>query len=550
MEQFFNNLGFDPSLDAFRNLDLLSVGITIAAIGILGFLIFFSNRKSATNRAFLFFSLITIIWGVINYLNYQVASALYALWLLRLLIFLGVWHAFSFFQLCYVFPGERAVFSKFYTRLLLPLVLLVACVTLSPFAIARLSQFSKVGHVSVVEWAPGMLVFVLLVFSLIIGGIVLLVKKMRRAQGVEKTQLRFMLGGTILTFLCIITFNIFLPVFYEIVRFIPLGAAFILPFIGFTYYAIARHHLFNTKVISTEILSFVLAVTSLFEVILAEDILTIVLRSGIFLLILSFCILLIRSVRKEVEQREELQKLSDDLRQANAKLEDLSRFKTQLLSLASHQIKSPLAAIKGFAEILIEGIYGPVSDKVKETLVKMKKSADGLVGLINTLLDVRKVEEGKMQYEFTRVDFGKLVGDKVEELRQLAVEKNITLEFLPPAESVWVNADAQKLAQVIQNLVDNSIKYTPAGSVKITLATQGDSALLTVADTGLGIPADLLPHLFEEFIREERVKSEILGTGLGLFIARKIVEAHSGKIWAESEGKDKGSRFFVALRKA
>jgi len=363
-------------------------------------------------------------------------------------------------------------------------------------------------------------------------------------------QLRFLLIGVVIMFLLIFALNFILPAFFNNTRFIPLSAVFTLPFVIFTAYAIFKHHLLNVKMVSTEILAFVLTIATLIEVIITSDPLILVFRSGVFLLVLAFSILLIKSVRKEVEQREELERLAGDLKQANAKLEDLSRLKTQLLSLASHQIKSPLAAIKGFTEILIEGIYGQVNDKVKETLVKMKKSADGLVNLIDTLLNVRKVEEGRMDYQFARIDFRKLVEDTVEELRPLAGEKKLEFTFTAPHEAAWVNADAQKLKQVVQNLIDNAIKYTPMGFVKVEVAPKESTYVLSVTDSGLGIPDELITHLFEEFIRDERVKKDILGTGLGLFIARKIVDAHSGKIWAESGGKDKGSRFYVALKSA
>ncbi|MEK7212543.1 MAG: HAMP domain-containing sensor histidine kinase, partial [Patescibacteria group bacterium] len=135
----------------------------------------------------------------------------------------------------------------------------------------------------------------------------------------------------------------------------------------------------------------------------------------------------------------------------------------------------------------------------------------------------------------------------VEELRPLAMERKIKLEFISQKPEFWVNADGQKLKQVVQNLVDNAIKYTPSGFVAVKLEDRESKALLSVKDTGLGIASALLPQLFEEFVRDERVKKEIRGTGLGLYIARKIVEAHSGRIWAESGGEGKGSTFYLEL---
>ena len=177
------------------------------------------------------------------------------------------------------------------------------------------------------------------------------------------------------------------------------------------------------------------------------------------------------------------------------------------------------------------------------------KSSDDLIVLINTLLDFRKVEEGRMEYSFARVKLNDIIQNVMTELETLANEKKLKFTYKASGE-VFVNADAPKLKQVIQNFTDNAIKYTPEGFVHVELEEQGKDVIVSLKDSGLGIVKDLTPHLFEEFIRDERVKKEIKGTGLGLYIARKIVEAHGGSVWAESEGESKGSIFYVKLKKA
>jgi len=259
----------------------------------------------------------------------------------------------------------------------------------------------------------------------------------------------------------------------------------------------------------------------------------VLLRTAIFVLVLVFSVFLIQSVHREVEQREQLA--------------ELGRFKSELLSLASHQIRSPLAAMKGFITLIMDGSYGEVSDKIKETLGKVKGSADELIDLINVLLDVRKVEEGRMEYQFEKLDLTPLVAETVAALMPLAQAKNLTLTSDIGTAQVLVNIDRIKFKQVIQNLIDNAIKYTPSGFVKVVLRTDTVHAFIVVSDSGLGIPASLLPVLFEEFIRDERVKKEIRGTGLGLYIARNIAQAHGGTLVAESPGEGKGSTFTVTI---
>lgn len=539
-------------IGASGNFDLLSVGIAVAGIGVLGFSVFFNNRKSVTNRSFLYFSLVTIAWSVTNYFAYQIKDPQISLWLFRIVIAFGAWHAFTFFRLAYSFPREQVSFPQLYRTTLIPLVAIVSILNLTPLVFSHVAEVSPGGEIMKIENGPVIPLFGTLVGFLVITGIILLIRKTVKAkEKIEKRQFGFILLGVIMTFLLLMAFNFILPAFFDNPRFIPLGALFIFPFVAFSSYAIIKHHLFDIKVVTTELLTFALALATFFEVLISSDPYILVFRSAVFFLVLVFGIFLIKSVFREVEQREQLQKLSEELKVKNVQLDELSHFKSQLLQLASHQVKSPLAAIKGFVSLVLDNTgnaYGEISEKTRETLGKVKKSADGLVALINTLLDLRKVEEGKMDYEFAPADLLEIVSGVVEELKPLAAQKNLEFTLTAPPEKIIVNADATKLKQVIQNITDNAIKYTQAGYVKVAVEKKENAVVVSVRDSGYGVPADLLSHLFEEFVRDEKVKQKILGTGLGLYIARKIMEAHGGKIWAESDGEGKGTTFFVALQ--
>ena len=154
-----------------------------------------------------------------------------------------------------------------------------------------------------------------------------------------------------------------------------------------------------------------------------------------------------------------------------------------------------------------------------------------------------------MEYKFETIKLKDLVQGSFDNLKLQADSKKLEFTFTSGYEGS-VNADPQKLKQVIQNLIENSIKYTPAGFVRVATKEEGDSVIFSVSDSGLGISPTLLPNLFgQEFVRDERIKREIKGTGLGLYIAQSIVTAHNGKIWAESEGDNKGSQFYVKLKR-
>ncbi|HEY4497700.1 MAG TPA: histidine kinase dimerization/phospho-acceptor domain-containing protein, partial [Candidatus Paceibacterota bacterium] len=476
-------------MDQVGNLDLLSLGVTVAAIGILGFIVFLANPKSATNRAFLFFSLVTVIWGIFNYLSYQATNPESILILLRIVIFLGVLHAFSLYVLIKAFPNDSVSFARKTKLIVFPAVALVAILTLTPLVFVKVSQLSSTG-VSTVEKGPGIILFVIIIVYLILDSVITLIKKAVRAEKIEKIQYKYILLGIIFTFTFLFLFNFLLPALFDYVRLIPLGAFFFIPFIAFTFYAIFKHHLLSAKVISTELLTFVLAVVSLIEVIISQNVAQIIFRSGVFVLVLGFGILLIKSVLREVAQREKLEILTKELEAANAKLQLADRMKTQFLSFASHQVKSPITVVKDYASLILDGTYGAVPDKVREISQKIKDSSNRMIALVNNLLDLRRLEEGKVEYNFEDFSLTELVKSVADELQTLAKNKNLAFECVTPPDDIKIKGDKEKLRQVFQNLLDNSVKYTETGWIKIVLEAHNEQAIVMVSDSGLGIPAD------------------------------------------------------------
>lgn len=534
---------------SFLNIDLLSVGITIAAGLILGFIVFFKNNKSATSIFFLLFVIANAGWSIFNYLNYKVTEYNLVLWFIRLVMFFAMLQAYSFFLLMLSFPGRKLPLPKKYRIIITLSVILSSLLTLTDFVFSGLST-EMTGRVATPLPGPGVAIFGIMAISLVIAGIITLIKKTYLSSKEERPQFIYLLIGVSMMFSLIIIFNFVFPIAFDSTRFIPLSAVFTLPFIIFTTYATLKHHLLGIKVITTEVITFVLAVVSLIEVIIAEDVSVIILRSGVFFLVLSFGILLIRSVRKEVQQREELEKLTIKLEAANVQLEKLSEQKSQFLSFASHDLKSPINIIKQFASLIADGTYKEPA-KIQETIVKIKRTAERATHLVDDFLDIRKIEEGHMDYTFEVRDIIPFVKGITEDYAPLAkAEKNIDISFSSQTASANVKMDTTRLRQVIQNLLSNSIKYTETGSITVTLTEEQKTILISVTDTGLGMDPALLPILFEQFRRDPKVAKKIQGTGLGLYIAKQIVRAHGGEIWADSKGKGLGSSFFVRLPKA
>lgn len=225
----------------------------------------------------------------------------------------------------------------------------------------------------------------------------------------------------------------------------------------------------------------------------------------------------------------------------------MNHFKSHLLAFISHQIKTPLAIIKGHSSNLRNGLYGEIGGKAKDVLVKIEFAADELVNLVHNVIDLRRIEAGKMEYKTEDFDLRDLAKEVAEMFQPLAAAKKLELHLKVQGQPALVKGDRIHLKHAAQNLVDNAIKYTPKGFVKISVEARDNAAIFRVEDSGIGLRPDMIPEIFEEFVRDERVKKDIHGTGIGLYVVKGIIEAHGGKVEAHSEGEGRGSTFVFSL---
>jgi len=242
--------------------------------------------------------------------------------------------------------------------------------------------------------------------------------------------------------------------------------------------------------------------------------------------------------------------LYKNLQDANEKLKSLDRLKTEFLSLASHQLRSPLTAIKGYTSMLLGGDFGDINEKQKEAVDRVFESTNHLVKTVDDLLNVSKIEQGGMQYIMAPFDMRKIVMDISADLSIVAERKGLKISFSSDdAHSYPVKGDLEKIRNVVLNLIDNSIKYTKEGSLALRLIRNNElkKILLTITDTGMGMTEDTKKTLFHKFSRGEGGKVNVGGSGLGLYLAKQIVDMHKGHVWVESPGLGKGSTFFLEL---
>ena len=331
---------------------------------------------------------------------------------------------------------------------------------------------------------------------------------------------------------------------------INLYSLFVLPvFLAMMIYSVINLQMFQIRFYGIQLLIYVMLIMVGSQFFFLENTTDKTLTVFTFLLSLTFGYFLMRSIRREQESRATIEKLADELSTANEKLKGLDKLKTEFLSLASHQLRSPLTAIKGYTSMVLDGTYGPITEEQKEPVTRVYQSTEHLVKIVEDLLNVSKIEQGGMVFNMTEnVKFDTLVKDVFSLVEITAKQKGLDFILDCKEGDYGVTMDQEKMRQVVLNLMDNSMKYTKEGSIHISLFKPTQNTIrLEVKDTGMGVPPEIKEKLFQKFSRGDGARMNTSGSGLGLYIAKEIVAAHKGNIWVESEGAGKGSTFIIEL---
>jgi signal transduction histidine kinase len=379
------------------------------------------------------------------------------------------------------------------------------------------------------------------------GGLYVIFRHYLKSEGIARIRARTLFLSVSIPGAFGMFFNLVLPSpWLEDFRYIWIGPSFTLLYVAGTFYGILRHRLFNIKLVAAQVLTLLIWAATLVRMLIADDRTEVLLNGALLVAIMILGTLLLRSVLKEAE-------LVEQLSAANARLVVLDKRKSEFVSLASHQLRSPLTAIKGYASLLLEGSFGRLPDKARGTVARIFESSERLVKVMEDFLTESRIEQNRLEYNFAAVDLKDLARSVLDDLMPLIQRKGLTASFVadPPEADFRVNADSGKLRQVLVNLLDNAVKYTPSGTITVRLSKdpRAKRIRVTIADTGIGISNEALPHLFEKFSRAQGASdTNLTGAGLGLYVAKQIIEAHGGRIWAESEGNGKGTRFCIELQ--
>lgn len=243
----------------------------------------------------------------------------------------------------------------------------------------------------------------------------------------------------------------------------------------------------------------------------------------------------------------DLETTTKSLDEANKKLQELDKLKDEFVSLASHELRTPMTAIKGSLSTILDGYAGDVAPQAKEFLSAAYNENDRLIRLVNNLLNISRIEAGRFVFTFSQVHVDTLISDVVEKLVGAAKEKNLVLTYERNPSLPIVMLDEDKIREVLINLIGNAVKFTHTGGVTVGAQMKEGMVVFSVADTGSGIAKEDQDLLFKKFsqVRGNYAK-QTGGTGLGLYISKQIIEGHKGKVWLEST-LGKGSTFFFSL---
>lgn len=532
-------------------MDIITIILMVVSCTILGLGFSVIHQSRDKLNQFYFLNTLTIIGWVLTMIFYRISNSDTIVIWSKLLYVAASLIASNFLYFTYIFPkynGGVEFKKKLY--IFLPNVILVLFILIGDSIIVGAKV--NTGVENEIYWGimyPVYVIYILFYFNLAFFRLIR--KQSRATDRLEKLQLQFLLYGYMSSGFISFATNLILPSFgYFALNWVGQVSTLLMALSA--AYAIVKHQLFSAKVVATELLAFVLWIVLLIRFLIGGSA-TDYIVNGLTLVLTFFVgLFLIKSVIKEVSQRERIEKLAKDLQQANKRLTELDRQKSEFVSFATHQLRAPLTAMKGYASLILEGDMGQVSEQVRDGVNRIYESTKTLVNIVDDYLNISRIELGTMKYAFSTISLKDLIEDVLAELKP-SIEKSgldFSLRVDSPTRDYRITADRDKLKQVIANLVDNSVKYTPKGSVRAELSydIRKHKFVFSIRDTGIGIAPEVLPRLFQKFSRADNAnKVNIKGTGLGLYVVKEMIEAHHGTVRVESAGEGKGSIFVVEL---
>lgn len=524
-------------------IDLISVFLALWVL--------LANPRKKANRGFFLMVISILSWITF----YHFASSLQYRTISQTLFRLANGSVFLFFITYYFFIvrwflNKEKIF-KILGRLVLVYGLVFGAVTIFSNLIITSPKFNSWGAFPLFSsW--GWFVFYGHVIFLTTLINILLIKSYSVSPQEKKLKIQYFLTGLIIFALSNLVFNVILPVFFNNYKLYFLGNYSTIFLIGFTAYAIMKHQLFDIKVITTETIVIALSTGLLIEVLLSNNATEGLLKGIVWVLASYGGYALVKSVKTEIKQKEKLGILAKKLQEANEHLNELDETKDNFLSMAAHELNTPIAAINGYLSMILdEKLCGHVNKEVSKYLNQIYGSSRRLANLVKDLLNVSRIESNRIHIIYGEAQIEDIIEQSVAEVAIKAKEAGHTLTFDKPKHKLpksWM--DVARITEVLINFMGNSIKYTdPPGKIVVRVHADDGKIVAAVEDNGRGIPKDKQDHVFEKFTQVNVLKDEVKGTGLGMFISKNLIEMHKGKIWFKSsvDQDDHGSIFYFSI---
>lgn len=528
------------------------VSIIAFLLLLLGSFVFYKDPKKHINQSFFTLALAILFWTISRFFEDVIDSEYWRYVFLLIDFSSGAFLAFSILLFCLDIVKIRLV-ENVYVRSVFFIVpsIIFFLVFLTPWIIA--GALVDENNIINPTYGPLGILYDIVVTTIPLSGIGFIFWGLRKTKSEDKAPYAYSLIGIFTSVITILATNV---LFVDLIAQSPsaslynlLGTFSPIFIVLFPGYAILRYRLFNAKVLATETLSFIILLGAFLQIFLAESVYQVVIRCLIFLAMFLSMGLLAKMVDREVRSKEELQILSQELAEANQELKRLDAAKSEFISIASHQLRTPLTAIRGYISLVLEGSYGKVTPTLQDVLNKVYVVNNRMGQLVEDLLSISRIESGRVQYTMVETQMEPMVADLVDMFGIMAKNKGLALKMKLPKKTLpKLMIDATKIREVISNLIDNALKYTKEGGVTVSVDGDDRYVAVRVEDTGIGVdPADS-KRLFEKFTRSsETMKLDVSGTGLGLYVGKNFVEAHGGLLSVESDGPGKGATFIVKL---
>ncbi len=534
----------------FIELDIKNIIIFIVGFisFVYGLIVYSQNPKDRSSLFFFFLVLSVTFWSfsMVVFRSIETDSSLWA----RLLYTSASLIPFFFLFFSFSFPKKEKKVKMPNKILLASLSLLIFLASIIPGVLIEGVNPVEFGENKIIFNSFSYAVYIIYFSIYFILAYSTLFKKYFSSKGILREQIGYIMFGTLATVSIGTVTNLLMP-FFGLFYLNWLGQISVVFMVISVAYAISKYQLFDVKIILTEALIFSVGVILVMRLFFVKSTSDFIIDVVTIVLVLILGYFLIKSVKNEVKRRERTELLVEKLRVANQKLKELDEAKSDFISIASHQLRTPLTAIKGYTSMIEEGVYGKLNKKVLNVIGKVFHSSQRLVFIVNDLLDMSRIEQGRFKYSPENINIVEVLKDVMDELKQTANDKGLDFRFLSNDNpNITVSADLGKIRQVFTNVIDNSIKYTNSGFVHVFLDEDKEKkqVVVRIEDSGMGIDKKSINKIFDKFSRaEEAIKAHTGGSGIGLYVAKEIMKAHKGDIWAESDGLLKGSKFYIKI---